>query len=77
LIRIQAMRTKWGSCSKRGTITLATDLANEEVGFQNFVIAHELPASLHPQSWTPLQGVHDRSRTQLAIPEDDRTTTLG
>jgi hypothetical protein len=42
VIRIQAMRTKWGSCSKRGTITLATDLASEEVGFQNAVIAHEL-----------------------------------
>ena len=41
-IRIQAMRTKWGSCSKRGTITLASDLADEGVGFQNFVIAHEL-----------------------------------
>jgi predicted metal-dependent hydrolase len=42
LIRIQAMRRKWGSCSKRGTITLAADLADEDVAFQNFVIAHEL-----------------------------------
>ena len=41
-IRIQAMRHKWGSCSRRGTITLAADLVDEEIGFQNFVIAHEL-----------------------------------
>ena len=36
------MSAKWGSCSKRGTVTLATDLANEAIAFQNFVIAHEL-----------------------------------
>jgi predicted metal-dependent hydrolase len=36
------MTRKWGSCSTAGTITLATDLGNQDVGFQNFVIAHEL-----------------------------------
>ena len=36
------MTRKWGSCSTSGTITLATDLADQETGFQDFVIAHEL-----------------------------------
>ena len=36
------MTRKWGSCSTAGTITLATDLHGEDVGFQDFVIAHEL-----------------------------------
>lgn len=42
LIRIQAMRRKWGSCSSAGTVTLASDLLEEDVSFQDFVIAHEL-----------------------------------
>lgn len=41
-IRIQQMRKKWGSCSSAGTITLASDLVDEEARFQDFVIAHEL-----------------------------------
>ena len=36
------MTRKWGSCSTSGIITLAIDLAEQEVGFQDFVIAHEL-----------------------------------
>lgn len=42
LVRVQHMTRKWGSCSTSGTITLATDLADQETGFQDFVIAHEL-----------------------------------
>ncbi len=42
VIRIQAMRRKWGSCSSRGTVTLAVDLADEDHRFQDFVIVHEL-----------------------------------
>ena len=41
-VRIQDMRKKWGSCSSTGTITLATDLVNQDVQFQDFVIVHEL-----------------------------------
>ncbi len=41
-MRVRDMTRKWGSCSTAGTITLATDLGNQDVGFQNFVIAHEL-----------------------------------
>jgi predicted metal-dependent hydrolase len=42
IIRVQSMTQKWGSCSTAGTITLAEDLAEQDVGFQDFVIVHEL-----------------------------------
>ena len=41
-IRVQRMTRKWGSCSSGGIITLAADLADQDSGFQDFVIAHEL-----------------------------------
>lgn len=41
-VRVRNMTRKWGSCSPAGTITLATDLSNQDVDFQDFVIAHEL-----------------------------------
>ena len=41
-VRIRDMTRKWGSCSTAGTITLASDLRLQPVGFQDFVIAHEL-----------------------------------
>lgn len=41
-VRVQPMSRKWGSCSTGGTITLATDLANQEPVFQDFVIVYEL-----------------------------------
>ena len=42
VIRIQNMRRKWGSCSSAGTVTLASDLVDQDLRFQDFVIAHEL-----------------------------------
>jgi predicted metal-dependent hydrolase len=42
LIRVQRMNRKWGSCSTAGTITLAADLNDQEAGFQDYVITHEL-----------------------------------
>ncbi len=39
---VRDMTRKWGSCSTAGTITLAVDLGDQEAGFQDFVIAHEL-----------------------------------
>lgn len=41
-IRVQEMRHKWGSCSSIGTVTFATDLADKEAVFQDYVIVHEL-----------------------------------
>ncbi len=45
VVRIQEMSRKWGSCTSRGTITLAIDLVEQEADFREFVIVHEL---LHP-----------------------------
>ncbi len=36
------MTRKWGSCCTPGIVTLAADLADQQPGFQDFVIAHEL-----------------------------------
>ena len=72
------MSTKWGSCSKRGTVTLATDLANEEIAFQNFVIAHELLhlrirnhgrlfkafMTAHVPNWRSLEMTEQRARNR-------------
>lgn len=42
VIRVQAMRHKWGSCSTKGTVTLALDLADADARFRDYVIVHEL-----------------------------------
>ncbi|AAF83107.1 hypothetical protein XF_0294 [Xylella fastidiosa 9a5c] len=41
-VRVQDMHRKWGSCSSTGTITLASDLLDQEQRFQDYVIVHEL-----------------------------------
>ena len=41
-VRVQAMRHKWGSCSSAGTVTLASDLLDQDSRFQDYVIVHEL-----------------------------------
>ena len=42
IVRIRPMTRKWGSCSTSGVVTLAADLTDQGLGFQDFVIAHEL-----------------------------------
>lgn len=42
VVRVQAMRSKWGSCSSVGTVTLASDLLDQDSRFQDYVIVHEL-----------------------------------
>jgi len=42
IVRVQDMRRKWGSCSSAGTVTLATDLLDQDEPFQDYVIVHEL-----------------------------------
>ena len=78
VIRIQAMRRKWGSCSAAGTVTLAADLVEEHEHFQDFVIVHELlhlklPShgrlfkallSAHVPGWRALEPKHRRSMAQ-------------
>ncbi len=55
------MTRKWGSCSTSGTITLAIDLAEQEPGFQDFVIVHELlhlRVPNHGKLFKALMSVH-------------------
>jgi hypothetical protein len=61
LIRLQEMTRKWGSCSSRGTLTLAIDLADQDVKFQEFVIVHELlhlRVPSHGRLFKALMSVH-------------------
>jgi predicted metal-dependent hydrolase len=58
------MTRKWGSCSTSGIITLAEDLAEQEQGFQDFVIAHEL---LHMR--VPNHGRVFKALMSLHIPD--------
>jgi predicted metal-dependent hydrolase len=78
IVRVQRMTRKWGSCSTNGIITLANDLADQDVGFQDFVIAHELLhlrvpnhgkvfkalMSVHVPDWR----MHDVQRRRLSVP---------
>jgi predicted metal-dependent hydrolase len=77
VIRVQGMRRKWGSCSSAGTVTLASDLVDQDPRFQDFVIAHELlhlrvPThgrlfkalmSAHVPGWRELEQQRVASRT--------------
>lgn len=63
VVRVQAMRRKWGSCSSAGTVTLARDLLDEQVRFQDFVIVHELlhlrlPSHSHGRVFKALMSAH-------------------
>lgn len=61
VIRIQDMNRKWGSCSSAGTVTLASDLVEQERRFQDFVIAHELlhlRVSRHGRLFDALMSAH-------------------
>jgi predicted metal-dependent hydrolase len=75
-VRISRMTRKWGSCSDRGTLSLATSLNEEPRTFQDFVIVHELLhlrirnhgrlfkalLTLHIPNWRRLQ---DKAREPL------------
>lgn len=41
-VRVQRMRTKWASCSLKGSVTFSTNLFKEPEPFQQYVIVHEL-----------------------------------
>lgn len=72
----EPVRRKWGSCSSKGIVTLASDLVDEDVRFQDFVIAHELLhlrvpnhgrlfkalMSAHVPSWRAIEPTRHRSR---------------
>ncbi len=56
-VRVQRMTRKWGSCSAAGVITLA----DQDLGFQDFVMVHEL---MHLR--VPNHGKLFSSRARLA-----------
>ncbi len=58
------MTRKWGSCSSKGTITLARDLSRRREAFQNFVIVHEL---LHMR--IPNHGRLFKAAMSVHVPE--------
>jgi predicted metal-dependent hydrolase len=41
-IQVQAMRTKWASCSASGAVSFSSDLLDERRAFGEAVIVHEL-----------------------------------
>lgn len=63
IVRVQRMTRKWGSCSTNGTITLAEDLSDQDSGFQDFVIVHELlhlRVPNHGRLFKALMSIHVR-----------------
>lgn len=64
IVRVQRMTQKWGSCSTGGIVTLASDLAAQDEGFQDYVIAHEL---LHLK--IPNHGRVFRALMSLHVPD--------
>ena len=61
VVRIQDMRRKWGSCSSAGTVTLASDLIDQDERFQDYVIVHELlhlRFSSHGRVFKALMSAH-------------------
>ncbi len=41
-VRMQPMKRKWASCSKRRNVTFNTELLHESQTFREYVIVHEL-----------------------------------
>jgi len=68
-IQVQAMRTKWASCSTRGTVTLSLDLLSEPKPFREVVIVHELIHLLVPN-----HGRVFRALMKAYLPDWERTS---
>jgi predicted metal-dependent hydrolase len=61
VVRVQDMQRKWGSCSAKGTITLAYELLDRSSRFQDYVIVHELlhlRYATHGRVFKALMTVH-------------------
>jgi hypothetical protein len=55
------MRTKWASCSSRGTITLSRDLLKLPRDLVDYVVCHELvhlKIPGHGKGWQALMNIH-------------------
>ena len=79
-VRIQPMTRKWGSCSANGTITLAEDLTDQTIDFQDFVIVHELlhlRIPNHGKLFKALMSIHIPNWRQYEIPSQLSASNLG
>jgi len=59
-VHIRTMRTKWASCSSRGTITLNRDLLQLPRDLVEYVVCHELvhlKVPGHGKGWQALMGI--------------------
>ncbi len=60
-IRIQPLQGKWGTCSSDGIVTFTSDLLDQDEGFQDFVVVHELihlKVQNHSKLFTSLLATH-------------------
>ncbi len=68
-VQVQAMRSKWASCSTRGTVTLSLDLLREPKPFREVVIVHELIHLLVPN-----HGRVFKALMKAYLPDWERTS---
>ncbi len=68
-IQVQTMRTKWASCSTRGTVTLSLELLDEPEPFREVVIVHELIHLLVPN-----HGRVFKAMMKAYLPDWERTS---
>ena len=81
VVRVQEMRNKWGSCSSAGTVTLASDLAEQDQRFQDYVIVHELlhlRLSTHGRVFKALMSAHVPGYVSrfIAVSYSDRSQSI-
>lgn len=80
VIRVQDMRRKWGSCSSAGTVTLASDLVDQDQRFQDFVIAHELlhlRVPTHGRLFKALMSAHVPGWRELEVQRGPSRSSMG
>ena len=69
-VQIRQQRTRWGSCSARGTISLNAQLMLLEPDLRDYVIVHELCHLTHhnhgPHFWAAVERVLPDYRTRRA-----------
>jgi predicted metal-dependent hydrolase len=61
---IQRMKTRWGSCSRTGSIRLNTDLAKKPPECLEYLVVHELIHLLEPTHNARFQAMLDRALPQ-------------
>ena len=60
-IQVRRMKTRWGSCSKKGQILLNTDLVQAPIACIDYVIVHELCHLIVPNHSPRFYSLLDQS----------------